>query len=120
MKRVFGATHQTIPPEELLWTLFFFNSASFLHRGNGRRIDQRLRLGKESLVLEIASMTGRASMSPVFRFGRDPPRISRVGEQPRHTYYSEFYHAFAIHLKEHERVTADLVFGANVLAHAKY
>ncbi len=118
---------KTIPPEELFTDYLYFSStsASFLAHCEATAdvLIKRLRLGKESLVLEIASNDGAQLQCfdkvgiPIL--GVDPAKnIARLANSRGIPTIPEFFtHAFAIHLKEHERVTADLVFGANVLAH---
>jgi SAM-dependent methyltransferase len=118
---------KTIPPEELFTEYLYFSStsSSFLKHceATAESLIKKLKLSKENLVLEIASNDGAQlqyfAKAGIPVLGVDPAKnIAQIANAKGIPTIPEFFtHAFAIHLKEREHVTADLVFGANVLAH---
>lgn len=118
---------KTIPPEELFSDYLYFSStsASFLKHCEitADALIKRFKLGRDNLVLELASNDGAQlqyfAKAGIPVLGIDPAKnIAKLANSRGIPTIPEFFtHAFAIHLKEHERVTADLIFGANVLAH---
>lgn len=117
----------TIPPEELFRDYIYFSSVStsFLKHCKENAVDltKRLGLGSESLVLEIASNDG--SQLQCFKelgipiLGVDPAKnIAKVANEKGIKTINEFFsYTLAKKLKEEQNIQADLVFGANVLAH---
>jgi SAM-dependent methyltransferase len=117
----------TIPPEDLFKDYIYFSStsASFLEHCKKVADDliKKLCLNSESLVLEIASNDGaqlkyfKDSGIPVL--GVDPAEnIAKVANEKGIKTTAEFFnYGFAKKLKEEQNIQADLVFGANVLAH---
>jgi len=117
----------TVPPEKLFRNYIYFSSASKLFLEHCKEIAQelvkRLNLGPESLVLEIASNDGAQlqyfKQLGIQTLGIDPAEnIAEVANKKGIKTIPEFFNfAFAKKLKEEEKVQADLIFGANVLAH---
>jgi len=117
----------TVSPEELFRNYIYFSSTSKSFLEHCRKIadylTRRLKLGPESLVLEIASNDG--TQLQFFKelgikiLGVDPARnIAEVANKKSIPTISEFFnYEFAKKMKEEQGVQADLVFGANVLAH---
>jgi len=116
---------EIVPPEKLFKDYIYFSSTSktFLEH-NKKTVDylaKRLNLNSESLVLEIASNDG--AFLQYFKelgvrvLGVDPAEnIAKVANQKSIKTIPEFFnHNLAKKLKE--EVKADLVYGANVLAH---
>jgi len=117
----------TVPPEKLFRNYIYFSSTSKLFLEHCKEIAQelvkRLNLGPESLVLEIASNDGAQlqyfKQLDIQTLGIDPAEnIAEVANKKGIKTIPEFFNfAFAKKLKEEEKVQADLIFGANVLAH---
>lgn len=116
-----------IPPEDLFRDYIYFSSTSQYFLGHCKEVAEgltkRLNLGKDSLVLEIASNDGAQLQYfkelgiPVL--GVDPAEnIAEVANEKGIKTIAEFFnYSFAKKLKEKDGVQADLIFGANVLAH---
>lgn len=116
-----------IPPEDLFRDYVYFSSVSeyFLEHCKEVADDltKRLNLGPESLVLEIASNDGAQLQYfkklgvPVL--GVEPARnIAKVANQKGIRTIDEFFsYDLAKKLREEQKIQADLIFGANVLAH---
>jgi SAM-dependent methyltransferase len=116
----------TIPPEDLFRDYVYFSSVSksFLQHCEEIADDltKKLNLDKDSLVLEIASNDGAQLQYfkelgiPVL--GVDPAEnIAKVANEKGIETIAEFFnYNFARDLKE-KNIQADLIFGANVLAH---
>lgn len=104
---------------------FSSTSRSFLEhcQKTADYLTKKLKLGPESLVLEIASNDGAQlqyfKQLGVQTLGIDPAEnIARVANKKGIRTIPEFFNlALARKLKEKEKIQADLVFGANVLAH---
>jgi SAM-dependent methyltransferase len=117
----------TVPPEKLFRNYVYFSSTStsFLEhcRKMAENLAEKLKLDNQSLVLEIASNDG--AQLQFFKekgmqiLGIDPARnIAETANQKGIPTIAEFFsHEFAKKLKEEKGILADLVFGANVLAH---
>lgn len=115
-----------IAPEDLFRDYIYFSSTSkyFLEHCKEVAINltKKLNLNKESLVLEIASNDG-AQLQYFKEFGIpvlgvDPAEnIAKVANEKGIKTLPEFFnYEFARKLKE-QNIQADLIFGANVLAH---
>lgn len=116
-----------IPPEDLFRDYIYFSSTSkyFLEHCKevANDLTKKLNLGKESLVLEIASNDGAQLQYfkelgvPVL--GVDPAEnIAKVANERGVKTIADFFnYDFAKKLKEEQGLQADLIFGANVLAH---
>src|SRR3989338_2200292 len=119
----------TIPPKDLFVDYVYFSAVSthFLEhcKENAAYLTKKLNLGKESLVLEIASNDG--SQLQAFKdlgisvLGVDPAKnIAKVANEKGIKTIDEFFsYDLAKKLKEEQNVQADLIFGANVLAHVE-
>jgi len=117
----------TIPPEDLFRDYIYFSSTSKYFLEHCKKVaynlTKKLNLGPESLVLEIASNDGAQLQYfkklgiPVL--GIDPAgNIAKVANEKGIKTIAEFFnYNFAKKLKEEQNIQADLVFGANVLAH---
>ena len=117
----------TVSPEELFRNYIYFSSTSKSFLEHCKEIadylTKRLNLGPESLVLEIASNDG--AQLQYFKelgikiLGIDPARnIAEVANKRGIKTIPEFFnYNFAKKLKEEQGIQADLIFGANVLAH---
>jgi len=117
----------TVPPEKLFKNYIYFSSTSksFLEhcQKTANHLADKLNLNSQSLVLEIASNDGAQLQFfqelgiPVL--GVDPAEnIAAVANKKGIKTIPEFFnYDFAQKLKEKENIQADLVFGANVLAH---
>lgn len=115
-----------IPPEDLFRDYVYFSSNSKYFLDHCKKVannlTKKLNLGKDSLVLEIASNDGAQLQYfkelgvPVL--GVDPARnIAKVANEKGIKTIAEFFnYNFARELKE-QNIQADLIFGANVLAH---
>src|SRR3989338_4859946 len=115
-----------IPPEDLFKDYIYFSSTSkyFLEHCKevADNLTKKLKLNKESLVLEIASNDG--AQLQYFKelgisvLGVDPAEnIAKVANEKGIKTIAEFFnYDFAKKLKE-DKIEADLIFGANVLAH---
>lgn len=118
---------QTVPPEKLFRHYLYFSSTStdFLRhcQQTARHLTQRLKLKSDSLVLEIASNDGAQlryfQKLGIRVLGIDPAKnIARVANAKGIRTIPEFFdHSLAQKLSDQKRIQADLVFGANVLAH---
>jgi SAM-dependent methyltransferase len=118
---------ETVPPEELFRNYVYFSStsSSFLDhcKITADYLTKKLNLGSQSLVLEIASNDG--AQLQYFKqlglqiLGVDPAQnIAKLANEKGIKTIPEFFnHDFAKKLKEEKNIQADLVFGANVLAH---
>lgn len=117
----------TVPPEELFRNYIYFSSTSkfFLEhcRELALSLKERLKLNSESLVLEIASNDGEQLQAfkdlGIKILGVDPAvNIAEVANKKGIPTMAEFFnYTFAKNLKEEKGTQADLIFGANVLAH---
>ena len=119
----------TIPPEDLFRDYVYFSAVSkqFLEHceENAAYLMKKLNLSSDSLVLEIASNDGSQLQS--FKnlgmqvLGVDPAKnIAKVANEKGIKTIDEFFsHDLAKKIKEEQHVQADLVFGANVLAHVE-
>ena len=117
----------TIPPEDLFTNYVYFSSMSkyFLKhcKSIADNLTKKLNLGKESLVLEIASNDGAQLQYfkelgiPVL--GVDPAKnIAKIANEKGVKTIAQFFnYDFAKKMKGQRGIQADLVFGANVLAH---
>lgn len=117
----------TVSPEKLFRNYIYFSSTSksFLEHCKflADCLTKRLNLNSQSLVLEIASNDG--AQLQYFKelgiqiLGIDPARnIAEVANKKEIPTIPEFFnYNFAKKLKKKEKIEADLVFGANVLAH---
>ena len=116
-----------VPPEELFKNYIYFSSTSKLFLEHSKRtaeyLTKKLNLDSKSLVLEIASNDGSQlqyfKQLGVKTLGIDPAEnIARIAnEKGIKTIVDFFNYEFAKKLKKEQAVQADLVFGANVLAH---
>ncbi len=116
----------TISPEDLFRDYIYFSSTSKYFLDHCREVandlTKRLNLGKESLVLEIASNDG--AQLQYFKelgikiLGVDPAEnIAKVANEKGIETITEFFnYNFSQKLKK-QNIQADLIFGANVLAH---
>ena len=116
-----------ISPEQLFKDYIYFSSTSksFLEhcKKTADYLTRRLNLGSESLVLEIASNDG--AQLQYFKelgiqiLGIDPAgNIAEVANKRGIKTIPEFFdYNFAKKLKKEQGMQADLIFGANVLAH---
>ncbi len=117
----------TVSPEELFRNYIYFSSTSksFLEhcKKTADYLTKRLKLGPQSLVLEIASNDGAQlqyfEQLGVQILGIDPAQnIAKIANKKGIKTIPEFFnYTFAKKLKEEKKIEADLVFGANVLAH---
>lgn len=117
----------TVSPEKLFKNYIYFSSASasFLKhcKKTADYLTKRLNLNSQSLVLEIASNDG--AQLRFFKelgikiLGIDPAKnIAKVANKKGVKTIPDFFNFdFAKKLKEKEKIQADLVLGANVLAH---
>lgn len=118
---------ETVPPEELFRNYIYFSStsSSFLEhcKITADYLTKRLKLGPQSLVLEIASNDGAQlqyfKQLGVQILGVDPAQnIAQIANEKGIPTIPDFFnYNFAKKLKEEQNIQADLVFGANVLAH---
>ncbi len=117
----------TIPPEDLFRDYIYFSSNSkyFLDHCKevANNLTKKLNLNKNSLVLEIASNDGAQLQYfkelEIPTLGVDPAEnIAKVANERGIKTLAEFFNLdFAKNLKEEQNIQADLIFGANVLAH---
>lgn len=117
----------TVPPKDLFRNYIYFSSTSksFLEhcQENARYLKKRLNLDAKSLVLEIASNDG--SQLKYFKklgikiLGVDPAKnIAQTANQKGIPTLPEFFNLkLAKKLNKEKNIQANLVFGANVLAH---
>jgi SAM-dependent methyltransferase len=118
---------KTVSPEKLFRNYIYFSSTSKSFLEHCKEIAQylvkRLNLDSDSLVLEIASNDG--AQLQFFKelgikiLGIDPARnIAEVANKKGIPTIAEFFnYEFAKKMKEEQGIQADLIFGANVLAH---
>jgi SAM-dependent methyltransferase len=118
---------ENVPPERLFRDYIYFSSTSksFLEhcKENAQKLTQRLGLNSQSLVLEIASNDG--AQLQYFKelnigiLGVDPAQnIAEEANKRGIPTLADFFNSnFAKRLKMERHIQADLVFGANVLAH---
>ncbi|MDD4412695.1 MAG: class I SAM-dependent methyltransferase [Patescibacteria group bacterium] len=116
-----------VSPERLFRDYIYFSATSkfFLEhcRKTAKDLTKKLNLNSKSLVLEIASNDG--SQLKFFQdigikiLGIDPAvNIAELANKNGIPTLPEFFgYDFAKKLKENQNVEADLIFGANVLAH---
>ena len=116
-----------VPPEKLFKNYIYFSSTSnsFLEhcKKTADYLTEKLGLNPQSLVLEIASNDG--AQLQYFKklgiqvLGIDPAEnIAEAANKKGIKTIPEFFnYAFAKKLKEEQGIQADLIFGANVLAH---
>jgi len=116
-----------IPPENIFKNYIYFSSTSKIFLEHCKEVanvlTERLNLGPENLVLEIASNDG--AQLRYFKdlgipiLGVDPAEnIAKVANKRGIKTIAEFFnYSFAKKLNEEQDVQADLVFGANILAH---
>lgn len=116
-----------IPPEKLFRNYVYFSSLSnhFLNHCKEVADDlaKKLNLNKKSLVIEIASNDG--AQLQYFKelgvpiLGIDPAKnIAKIANEKGIKTIAEFFnYKFAKKLKDEKNIQADLVLGANVLAH---
>lgn len=119
--------NKIVPPEKLFRNYIYFSSTSskFLEHcwETANYLTRRLRLYSSSLVLEVASNDGAQLQYfkklgiPVL--GIDPAKnIAKIANAKGINTIPEFFNfKFAQILSREKNVQADLVFGANVLAH---
>jgi len=116
-----------VSPEKLFRNYIYFSSTSqsFLEhcKKTADYLTKRLNLGPQSLVLEIASNDG-AQLQYFKKLGMqtlgiDPAEnIAEIANKKGIKTIPEFFNlVFAKKLKEKKKIQADLIFGANVLAH---
>jgi len=116
----------TVSPEKLFKNYIYFSSTSkiFLNhcKENANYLTKRLNLNSQSLVLEIASNDGAQlqcfKKMGIRVLGVDPAKnIAEIANRKGIKTIPEFFNfSFAKKLKK-ENISADLIFGANVLAH---
>jgi len=118
---------ETVSPEKLFRNYIYFSStsSSFLEhcKKTADYLTKKLNLGPQSLVLEIASNDGAQlqyfKQLGIQILGVDPAQnIAKIANEKGIRTIPEFFnYNFAKKLKEEKNIQADLVFGANVLAH---
>ncbi len=118
---------EEISPEVLFRNYIYFssNSSAFLNHSKelAEKFVKHFNLGFDSLVLEIASNDGAQlqyyKTLGVKVLGIDPAEnIAKIAnEKGIETIPKFFNYAFAKILKNEKKIQADLIFGANVLAH---
>lgn len=118
---------EVIDPKELFEDYIYFSSTSKLllqhSEETANDFTKRFELDSESLVLEVASNDG--ILLQFFKklgvqiLGVDPAKnIAKVANERGIRTIPEFFnYAFAKKLKDEQDISADLIFGANVLAH---
>jgi len=117
---------KSLPPEKLFRKYLYFSSTSQSFLAHSKKTAQflkrKLRLNSDSLVLEIASNDGAVlkyfQELGVRVIGIDPARnIAKIANSNGIKTIPEFFnYSMALKLFK-KRLTADLVYGANVLAH---
>lgn len=116
----------TIAPKKLFSHYIYFSSTSqsFLQHCK-KTVDHlvpKLKLNKKSMVIEIASNDGAFlqyfKKYKINTLGIDPAEniVKLANQKGIHTLPEFFNHSFAKKLSQ-KRITADLIYGANVLAH---
>lgn len=118
----------TVAPEILFSHYLYFSStsASFLEhcKATAQEITQRFKLSKTSLVMEIASNDGAQlqyfQQLNVSVIGVDPAKnIAKVANDKGIPTLAEFFNLeFARNYVKNAKQKPDIIFGANVLAHA--
>lgn len=118
---------RTIPPKTLFNDYVYFSSVSQTILDHAKEtasyLTKRLRLGRKSLVFEIASNDGYLlhffKQRGVKILGIDPAKnIARVANKNGIETIPKFFnYRFANYLAQTRKIQADLVYGANVLAH---
>jgi len=118
---------KSVPPKELFEDYIYFSSTSkfFVEhcKETADHLSKKLSLSSDSLVLEIASNDG--AQLQAFKdlgtgiLGVDPAKnIAEAANKKGIPTIPEFFnYDLAKKLKEEKNIQADLVFGANVLAH---
>jgi SAM-dependent methyltransferase len=118
---------KNVPPEDLFVDYIYFSATSQLFLEHCKKIAdyfiKRFGLASKSLVLEIASNDG--SQLQYFKkkgikvLGVDPAKnIAAIANEKGIETMPEFFGlSFAKTLKKEKKIQADLIFGANVLAH---
>lgn len=117
---------KTVPPEELFEHYLYLSSVSATilahNEQTARYLTERLKLGKESLVVEVGSNDG--ALLQYFKalgvgvLGIDPAQnVARMANEAGIPTVPEFFRmALAERLRD-IGIRADLLYGANVLAH---
>jgi len=118
---------EIVPPGELFNNYIYFSSTSksFLEycKKTADYLTQKLNLGPQNLVLEIASNDGAQlqyfKQLGIRILGIDPAEnIAEIANKKGIKTIAEFFnYNFAKKLRRDQNIQADLVFGANVLAH---
>ncbi|MEK7151428.1 MAG: methyltransferase domain-containing protein [Patescibacteria group bacterium] len=116
-----------VPPADLFESYLYLSStsSSFLRHCEdlANRFSKRFNLGPQNLVVEIASNDGGQlgffKNLGIRTLGIDPAKnIAKVANEKGIKTLPEFFNfKLARKLREEQGITADLVFGANVLAH---
>lgn len=117
----------SIPPKELFEDYIYFSSTSkfFVEhcKKTAEHLARKLSLSSGSLVLEIASNDGVQLQAfkdlGIGILGVDPAKnIAEAANEKGVPTMAEFFnHDFAKKIKREKNIQADLIFGANVLAH---
>ncbi len=118
---------ETVSPEDLFRNYIYFSSTSKIFLEHCKyladRLTKKLNLNSDNLVLEIASNDGGQLQAfknlGIKVLGIDPAEnIAKVANEKGIPTLPEFFnYDFAKKLKAERQIRADLVFGANVLAH---
>ncbi len=116
-----------VPPEKLFRDYIYFSSTSKLFlehcKKTSEELTKRLNLNEKSLVVEIASNDG--AQLQFFKnlgipiMGIDPAvNIASIANAKGIPTLPDFFnYSFAKKIKKEKKIEADLIFGANVLAH---
>lgn len=118
---------KTIPPKELFRNYIYFSSTSKTiveySKKTAYYLTNRLKLTREKLVVEIGSNDGVFLQffkeSNVNILGIDPARnIAKIANKKGVPTISEFFnYSLAKKLRKEKNICANLIYGANVLAH---
>lgn len=117
---------ETVPPKDLFSEYLYFSStsASFLEhcRVTADYLTEKLKLGPKSLVLEIASNDGAFlqyfKQKNIGILGIDPAKnIAGIANRKGIKTMPEFFNRKLAEKLSTEGIAADLIYGANVLAH---
>lgn len=118
---------ETIAPSELFTDYIYFSSTSSFFLKHCKELatyfSERFNLGPDSFVLEIASNDGsfleQIKALNIQIMGVDPAKnIAEIANKKGIRTLPEFFsYTFAEKLKNQENIQADLIYGANVLAH---
>ena len=118
---------ETISPSELFTDYIYLSSTSLLFLEHCKELAgyfmKRFNLGSDNLVLEIASNDGsfleQIKALDIQIVGVDPARnIAEIANKKGIRTIPDFFsYTFAEKLRNQENIQADLVYGANVLAH---